>query len=335
MNGKFHDTLHFLSKLSLKRIVNSLKIQLGFYLKKNWGLPYSFSIEPTTSCNLRCPECPSGLRSFSRETGHLDLGNFKKYLANYAENAIYLTLYFQGEPFLNPHFLEMVKLAEQKKLYVSTSTNAHYLSPEMAKNTIESGLDRLIVSVDGTSQESYEKYRIGGNLEKVKEGIRNMVFAKKEAKSSKPYLILQFLVMGQNEHEIEKIQKLGSELGVDEVKLKTAQVYDYKNGSPLIPKNEKYARYIADGKGAFKLKYELKNECWRMWHSNVITWDGKVVPCCFDKDAKYIMGDLNTHSLAEIWTNEKYKRFRNQLLTDRNKIDICVNCTEGSKVFSD
>jgi major membrane immunogen (membrane-anchored lipoprotein) len=79
---------------------------------------------------------------------------------------------------------------------------------------------------------------------------------------------------------------------VDEVALKTAQVHDYEQGSSLIPREERYSRYKLMPDGTYKLKNKLLNHCWKMWHSCVITWDGKIVPCCFDKDASYVMGDL-------------------------------------------
>jgi len=80
--------------------------------------------------------------------------------------------------------------------------------------------------------------------------------------------------------------------------------------------------------------YILENSCWKMWHSCVITWDGKVVPCCFDKDATHHLGDLSTYSFNEIWQNETYSAFRNSLLQSRKEIEICKNCTEGTKVWA-
>ena len=84
---------------------------------------------------------------------------------------MYLIFYFQGEPYLNPDFLDMVKYASGKKIYTATSTNAHYLNDANARRTIESGLDRLIISIDGTTQETYQQYRVGGHLNKVLEGL--------------------------------------------------------------------------------------------------------------------------------------------------------------------
>lgn len=331
--AQFAQIPNLLKSLSILRVKNYVLVNLSFYLKRQWGLPYSFAIEPTTSCNLRCPECPSGLRSFTRNTGHLSIEKFQNYIESYAANAIFLTFYFQGEPYLNPNFLEMVTMAKKKKLFISTSTNAHYLNQDKSIETVKSGLDRLIISIDGTTQETYEQYRIGGSLDKVKQGIINITEAKKQLKSKTPFVILQFLVVGPNEHQIEEIKSLAKEMAVDELKFKTAQIYDYAKGSPLIPKNERYTRYIRQSNGKYALKHELTNECWRMWHSNVITWDGRVVPCCFDKDAKYVMGNLNEENLHDIWQGKKYKAFRKQLLQNRSQIDICKNCTEGAKIY--
>jgi len=168
----FQDKLNLLSKLTLRRVWNGLCVLASYYSSKytgkpvQWGLPVSISIEPTTSCNLRCPECPSGLRSFTRDTGMLQTDFFRKTIDQLHRNLFYLVFYFQGEPYLNPAFLEMVRNASQKKIYTATSTNAHYLTEDNARRIIESGLDRLIISIDGTTQEVYEQYRVGANCKK-------------------------------------------------------------------------------------------------------------------------------------------------------------------------
>ena len=297
----FNDSVNFLSKLTLRRLWNGAKVYFSYQLSRAtgkpivWGLPISVSFEPTTSCNLRCPECPSGLRAFTRPTGMLQPSFFNETIDSIYKDLIYLIFYFQGEPYLNPSFLDMVAYASKKGIYTATSTNAHYLTEANAKKTVESGLDRLIISIDGTTQEVYEQYRVGGKLDKVIEGARNIVKWKKELKSKTPFIFFQFLVVKPNEHQIEDVKKLAKEIGVDEVRLKTAQVYDYENDpNHLIPKNEKYSRYKKNSDGTFKSKNKLANRCWKMQHANVITWDGLVVPCCFDKDASHHLGNLKT-----------------------------------------
>ena len=337
---KQHDTLNFISKLNLKKIFNAVSVLSSFYFSKwskqpvQYGVPFNVSIEPTTTCNLGCPECPSGLKNFTRPTGNLDYNFYKKTVDEIGDKLIYLYFYFQGEPYLHPKFLELVKYASQKKIYTVTSTNAHFLTERKAKETVESGLDRILISIDGTTQETYEQYRIGGNLEKVIEGTKNLVQAKKDLNSPTPHIVFQFLVVNPNQHQIEGVKKLAKELGVDEVKLKTAQVYEFENGNELIPTIDKYSRYQKQSNGKYKIKNELLNHCWKLWHSTVITWDGKIVPCCFDKDAQHQLGDLNTKTFTEIWQSELYKSFRSRILKSRREIDICTNCSEGTKVWA-
>src|SRR5215213_479643 len=146
-----NDTINLLSKLSFSRVWNGIKVLASFYISRftkkpvQWGLPVSISFEPTTSCNLRCPECPSGLRAFSRPTGMLEKDFFTSTIDQLSKELMYLVFYFQGEPYLNPDFLEMVQYASSKKIYTATSTNAHYLNDKNARRTVESGLDRLII----------------------------------------------------------------------------------------------------------------------------------------------------------------------------------------------
>jgi radical SAM protein with 4Fe4S-binding SPASM domain len=319
---------------------NGIKVLSSFYISKiidrpiQWGYPVSISFEPTTSCNLRCPECPSGLRAFTRPTGMLQKDFFTETIDDVYKELLYLIFYFQGEPYLNPSFLDMVKYASDKGIYTATSTNAHYLTDDAAKKTVESGLDRLIISIDGTTQDSYEQYRVGGNLEKVIAGAKNIVKWKKELKSKTPFVFFQFLVVKHNEHQIEDIKKLAKEIGVDEVRFKSAQVYDYENDpNNLIPINEKYSRYKRNADGSFKAKNKFANRCWKLWHANVITWDGLVVPCCFDKDAMHRLGNLKNESFKNIWHNNNYKQFRGELMKSRKNIDICANCSEGESVL--
>ena len=340
LNARTTDGLNYFSKLTIRRVWNAAKVLSSFYVSKwgkkpvQWGIPVSITFEPTTSCNLRCPECPSGLREFTRPTGMLENDFFRKTVDEVYTEISYLIFYFQGEPYLNPKFLEMVKYASSKNIYTATSTNAHYLDDANARKTVESGLDRLIVSIDGTTQETYQQYRIGGDLKKVIEGTENVIKWKKELKSRTPHVIFQFLVVQPNEQQIKDVEVLAKKIGVDEVRFKTAQMYDYVNGNALIPTIEKYSRYRKRSDGKYEIKNEMLNHCWRLWHSTVITWDGLVVPCCFDKDAKHQLGDLKNMSFRELLQSEKYYNFRASVLRSRAEIDICKNCTEGTKVWA-
>lgn len=330
----------FLKTITAKRLINALLVYIGFYYSrffksaKSWGMPISLSIEPTTACNLGCPECPSGLKQFSRDIGNLKAENFNRWLDQLSPTLSYLNFYFQGEPFIHNDILQFISKASQAGIYTSTSTNAHFITEKKAQEIVKSGLDRILISIDGTTQEVYEQYRVHGSLQKVLEGTKHLVEARKNLNSTTPHIIFQFLVVRPNEHQIEEAKQLANEYKVDEIRFKTAQVYDYENGNPLIPTLEKYSRYKRLSNGKFIVKSSLENHCWRMWSGAVVTWDGKVVPCCFDKDATHEMGNLSKEDFKSIWKGKTYAMFRRQLLKGRKEIDICKNCSEGTKVWA-
>lgn len=314
-------------------LATSFAISQVFRRSFHWGKPFHVSFEPTTACNLGCPECPSGLKQFSRATGKMGVEEHRAWLNSMASRLIYVTYYFQGEPFLNPNLLALIQEAKKKRLFTATSTNAHFIDERNAENIVQSGLDQLIISVDGTTQAVYEQYRVHGDLSKVWKATQALVEAKKRLKSTTPRLIFQCLALKPNEHEIPMIFQKAEDFGVDEVRIKTAQLYAYENGNPLMPENEEYRRYRRGKDGKFKVKNTGGNRCWRMWSGCVVTWDGKMVPCCFDKDAQHALGSLATTSFSELWSSQGYRSFRNAILQHRNQIDICQNCSEGSKVW--
>jgi radical SAM protein with 4Fe4S-binding SPASM domain len=220
----------------------------------------------------------------------------------------------------------MINYAHSKNIYVTTSTNGHYLNFDISKQVVLSGLDKIIISIDGSKQDTYQKYRINGNFEKVIEGIKNLVYWKKKLNIKKPYIVLQFLVMSINEFEIEEIRKISKELKVDKLELKSLQVTDFVHNSYLIPKILKFNRYKIENEH-FKLKWKLHNRCYRIWNSTVITHEGNVLPCCFDKSQKYIFGNIKNESLKKIIYNSIAKQFRNNILQNRKLIKMCNNCT--------
>ncbi len=332
-------TIEILKTTNGIRLWNFLILKISFHLSSiikkpiHWGLPVAISIEPTTTCNLQCPQCPSGLRQFTRPTGNIDLILNEKILSQTGKQLQYINYYFQGEPFIHPNFLDLVEAARKRNIYVVTSTNAHFISEETAEKVVLSGLSEIIISIDGLEQKSYEKYRINGKLDKVLVGTKNLIAAKRKLKKKNPTIVFQFLVVRYNENEIEALYSLADELGVDEVRLKTIQVYDFESGNDLLPENETYSRYKKQKDGSFSLKNSFKNKCWRMWSSNVFTWDGRIVPCCFDKDAKHQMGKIELDDFKKIWKSAIYDEFRSQVIKDRKAIEICKNCSEGSKIW--
>ena len=329
--------LHY---LSVYKLFNLFKLRISYVLSRlinrplMYGLPFAVSIEPTTHCNLRCPQCPSGLRSFSRPTGMLDLNDYQTAIEALKRHLIHVNLYFQGEPFLNKNLISMIAFAHRHNIHTGISTNGHYMTAEMAKDLIASGLDEIIFSVDGLNQESYSTYRIGGTLDTVLRHMRILADEKIKLRSKTPKIIWQTVVFSQNEQAIDQIKNTYTTYGANALQLKTAQLYSLSEdaGRRWLPKNLNWSRYIKTQSG-YRLKNPFYNKCWRMWSSCVISWDGRVIPCCFDKDAKFVMGYIQKQAFNRLWNNEVYQAFRYKLLNQRAQIEICKNCTEGSKVW--
>jgi radical SAM protein with 4Fe4S-binding SPASM domain len=292
-------------------------------------MPVSIAIEPNNSCNLKCPECPAGQKSFSRPAGMVDLEAYKAYLNQVSRHLSYLTLYFQGEPYLHSDIFEMIRYAGERNIYTSISTNAHYLNEDNIKKTLSSGLNRLIISLDGADSEAYSAYRVGGDFKEVIQGVAGLTKMKKESGSSFPFVILQCLVLKSNEQQVDKIRELGKSLMVDKVEFKTAQFYDYHNGNRLMPEDDNSSRYRKGENGKYIIKSNFPRHCWRMWNAAVITWDGRILPCCFDKDAGQQLGSLEENGFKKVWKGKPYNAFRQAILSGREEIDICRNCSEG------
>ena len=325
--------------LTIRRIINLIKTTSSFFLstllEKNiiWGKPTILTIEPTNICNLRCPLCTTGSGEMERSNGKMSFETFENIINKMSDDLFFLLLYHQGEPYVNQHFLDFVKLAKSKNIYCTTSTNAHYFTDDLIHQTIDSGLDSMIVSLDGVTQETYETYRVKGNLEKVINSMKRFMEIKRERKSKTPLIALQFLVMKHNENEIPAIKKLAKEIGVDRLLIKNIEVRSLEEAQQWLPVNDKYRRYDFSGQN-FEVKNNNKKSCPRPWLSTLINWDGAVVPCCFDKNGKYDMGNINeTNDLGNIWFGQKFSAFRNRLNTNRKSIDICRNCNQGFGSF--
>lgn len=329
--------INLLKYITLKRLFNILKVISSFNISKIlhkpivWGMPVSYSIEPTNHCNLKCPECPSGLGELTRPLGLLKYENFTKIIDQIKRTAFYIQLFFQGEPYINKHLPEMISYAQSKNIYISISTNGHFITPKNVDHILENAPDKLIFSMDGLDEKSYQNYRVGGSFKKADEGLRSLIKRKKELKAKKPFIEFQFIVMKQNEHLLDDVLKYGKEVGVDKIVFKTMQISSYENAKKFLPKNENYRRYKIEDEN-FAVKSKMKNHCFALWRTSVITWDGKAVPCCFDKDANFEMGKLNSKTMEDIWTSLNYNNFRSRVLKNRKGESMCTNCTEGLKI---
>jgi len=288
------------------------------------GYPPIVMIEPTDICNLKCPLCPSGNGTLSRKKGFMDFELFRKVIDEIHTKSMMLLLWNQGEPFLNNDFIKMTRYASEKGLYVLVSTNGNInINP---KDIATSGIDTLIFSIDGITQESYAQYRVGGNLSVVLKNMKEII----DAKDKYPLIEWQFLVFKHNENQIDSVKEKAKELGVDMLKFKTAQIYT-ANDIKFLPRNPRYRRYNVEGYD-FKIKFELKNRCRRIWTQPVVNWNGEMAVCCFDKNNDYKVGNVKDEPLINIWKGKNFNLMREKIITNRKSIPMCRNCGEGVKL---
>ncbi len=313
----------------ITKLINSGRLALTFLTtiatgKINIsGMPAAVNVELTNVCNLFCPECPSGAGLLTRAKGYMSIDLFDKIISELKPYLLNLNLYFQGESMLHPDFFRFVSMAGGIKITVST--NGHFLTDENITKLIFSDISRLIISLDGTDQSTYSVYRRGGDFETVYNGLRKLI-ERKRKNGSGPDIVVQYLVHKHNEHQIPAIKNLARENGF-KLQLKSMQIIS-NDFDQWLPSIERFRRYIRDENG-YRLKNRLKNRCLRSWFNPVITWDGDVLPCCFDKDGNFVLGNLNNSSFRDIWYGEKNYRFRRMVLSGRSKISMCRNCTEG------
>ena len=270
--------------------------------------------------------------------GLLTMELFHRILDDVKEHAHTMQFYFQGEPLLNKQLPEMIAAAHQVGLYTIVSTNAQALTPEMANALVKSGLSRIIVSIDGFSEESYAAYRVRGSLHKALEGLQHLANAKAEL-HSRIRIELQVLRLRSNEHEWDWIKKNYKKLGATHLVFKTAQLYNFEHGHPLMPTDERYSRYkkIADGTYVHKSSplhstpYTIHRAfgatCLRLWSGCVITTTGEVLPCCYDKDGQHALGNIAEQSLLDIFHSKRANALRHRVLHATVPIpEMCKNC---------
>ncbi|MDZ7332493.1 MAG: radical SAM protein [candidate division KSB1 bacterium] len=322
------------------RIANFLKLLMGLgissIMRKSrvWGIPAVLVVEPTALCNLRCPQCLVGLGRITRQRKVLDINLYKKVLDQIGDRLWYLLLYNQGEPFFHPQFLELIRLAKQRGIYVSTSTNGHFLSDEATLiELVQSGLDVIIVSVDGSDPASYSAYRQNGDFQRVIAGITQLIHVRTQLHRKAPKVLLQCLVTKHNEHQMPAMRRLAAKLKVDRLLFKTLQIEEHESAEQFLPEEPAFRRYQGQA-GTNGAKKSLNGKCFRLWYSAVLLSDGRLVPCCFDKNAHHDYGQVRLDNEFEsIWKSNASHQFRAAILQRQSSLDICENCTAHQKIY--
>ena len=326
---RFSGYLKYMTWQRLRNLIrantNILLSRFGIYRLNH--MPEFASIEPANYCMLHCPQCPVGING-NKSPKLLSTDLFNRILDNISPYIHTLIFYFQGEPLLNNQLPEMVAAASAKKIYTMLSTNGLLMTDRLATDLVRSGLSRIIISIDGVSQAAYGKYRTGGSVEKAVASVRMLNQARQKLKSHTPLIEVQCLRLKSNEKEWDEMQKLYRLWGADRLVFKTAQFYDYESGNELMPTNNRYSRYRKTRSGIYIRKKPYRKYCRRLWSGVVFDVNGNVLPCCFDKDRKYVFGNIQEQDFKTIWQSAEAVAFREKLLNARQEIDICQNCTE-------
>ena len=299
---------------SWRKLFNFIRVetQLRFTRRVIWGNPYEWEIDTTNICQLKCPLCHTGKGTIHRDQGVMDFDLFTKVVDQIKSSCMWLTLYSWGEPFLNRRIHEYIEYAHNKNIATIISSNLNKpLTPKIAEQVIKSGLDVMIVSLDGVTQDVYEVYRVNGYLNHVLANLHIVDDMKRELGSKTPYIEWQFIVMKQNEHQLDEAKVLASELGVDSLVFKKV---DFPHGEDDQAEAERWLprehpEYLRKDP-FFKPYSENGQVCWRLWRSAVVNWDGGLAPCCYLTDKTQDFGDLNQSSVKDVWNNTKYTTAR-------------------------
>jgi radical SAM protein with 4Fe4S-binding SPASM domain len=289
--------------------------------------PVIAMIEPTRRCNLTCPMCPVGNQTATHGQ-EISFEHFQKIISEVAPFLIHLTLHNYGESFLHHDIYAMIAHAKAEGIPdVNISTNGHFLD---ATHLIDSGLDEIMISLDGITQEIYAAYRRGGRIEKVIQNIRALVREKIKRQAEKPRVELQFIIMKHNQHQMEEFRLLAKDLAVDRVRFKTfnlqmsgSDVCD--TGLEFLPIQRELTRYNDDQGRILKTSLQARRCKWP-WERVVIQSDGQVVPCCNDFNGSYAMGNVFEQPFHDIWFGAKYNQFRKTMLKKWRGIPLCTDC---------
>jgi radical SAM protein with 4Fe4S-binding SPASM domain len=328
--------LNLLQKLENFMLIEKEKIERRDYVS---GYPYWLTIDPANFCNLKCPFCPTGQGRNSRLKTMITLDNFKKIIDKLGPYLIHIDFCNWGEPLLNKQIYEMIKYAEQYHVDSKIDSNFNQFSEEDAENIILSGLDKIIISLDGITEETYARYRVGGEFNRVMNNLKILLRKKIELKRANPYITWQFLVFRHNEHEIEEVKRMGKDLGVDHVGITKAFI----GNKDWIPFNEEYSNYKKEeAKGEitseyFKAQEEVK--CNWPWEAVTINPNGSVSPCCSVEEEKDDFGNIFEAPFREIWNNDKYRQARRHIrekteTTGKNS-NICIGCRHSGMINLD
>jgi len=278
---------------------------------------------------LKCPLCPTGINCPDRKKKFIFFEDYKNVFNKIKKYAFVVNLYNWGEPFLNKDILKIIEYTKKNKVGVLLSTNLNYMTDELIDSIVKLKLDKIVISLDGASQETYGKYRKGGNFNKVLENLKKIIKKKKELNSNYPRIIWQYLISKKNEKEINKAKKIAEELGIkiNFLYLRTSQLIRRKREKL----NEKIVKEWVSEKfeGAPKeasSTINTKGSCVYPSKYLFVNPEGTTSPCCALYDEKTDFGNLLNNNLKEVWNNEKYVSARSRFSKEKISKKVFTVC---------
>jgi len=277
--------------------------------------PVQAYIEPTMFCNLRCPACPTGLQLGLRPSSTLKWDLFKSTIDEIGDYIFSLFMYNWGEPLLHKQTPEMIRYAKDKQINIILSSNLSLnLTDDYIERLVRSGLDTLIVSLDGTTEEAYAKYRLRGDFQLVRDNMLRIQAAKKNAGVQTPKVVWQFLVFKHNEKEIEQARAEFKEWGADEITIEGAIM-------PFAPHDEGFEPSTLPAFDIYHPDHQFQKQTDKHDESNrpcswlygifVLNPNGKVSPCCASAGEDTDFGDYSIkNGFFDVWNNNTFKRAR-------------------------
>jgi len=283
-----------LSRGQWRKLFNFARAEAArfFNCESTGARPYFLSVEPVNFCNLKCPLCSIG---YLPSKDALDFGLYSRLLSQLGPYVARMELYKRGEPLLHPQIIPMLELASSYGIETTVASNLNVLPPGGAKALVNSGLNVLIVSLDGATQETYEKYRVGGKLKTVLENTAEIARARKELTRRTPFILMQYVVFRHNEHELDAAIELARSSGADQLMFKPAFIPDDKtaleNWAPLNAEFAPGAGHIQDGSCAWP------------WGGLNVFADGTVSLCYVDEKCRWPLETLLDGGIGE-WNGE-------------------------------
>lgn len=306
--------------ISYKKIINLalLCVCIIFKINRSKNSPFYLMVETTSICNLSCPMCPRQLASINRKNNLIDYGLFQKLMEETGSKLMFLLLWNFGEPFLNPELFKMIRLAKKYHVFVGISTNGILLTKGNIYKLLDSGLDYLIISLDGADENTYIKYRKGGNFYTVVNNIKELIRARSREHLAKPFVNLQCIIFKDTAYQMNDYIALGKNLGVDKISFKKIH-YSHLINKDMLPSEKRYTR-------------ERKSEafCSRPFLGAVVLSDGDVGVCCNDLEAKHIIENIKNLSFLSIWNSKEFRFFRDSITKNFKNVDICQTCYSGN-----